>query len=408
MQSTKSSRSSVVVSAISIAVLFLLTGTLALAQTEKVLYSFQGGADGSSPSIVLVADSAGNLYGTTSDGGASACDEGCGTVFELSPGPGGQWTKSVLYSFQGGSDGAVPTAGVIFDAAGNLYGTTSVGGKDHDGTVFELSPSGSGWTETTLYTFTNKKDGGYPIAGLLRDSAGNLFGTTLFGGHAHGGVVFKLTLSGGSWSESVLHAFTGRKDGIDPESGLIMDEDGVLYGSTDSTVFRLTPPSPGHPKWMFKVLSTPDGGPIGPATLFGGNNGVLYGTQKFGTGPANAGAAFQVAPPARHGHWTGSSIYVFNGGSDGLYPYGGVIGDAAGNLYGTTSGDGHASFGTVFKLTPPAQGSNWTKTNLYSFKGGTDGSLPYSGLLLGSGGVLYGTTTAGGSSGNGTVFEILP
>ena len=384
-----------------------MASTFSVAQTEKVLYSFQGGADGANPSISLVTDSAGNLFGTTSDGGTGACDGGCGTVFELTP-SGGQWTKSVIYSFQGGADGVVPAAGLIFDQAGNLYGTTVVGGTHFDGTVFQLTRSGGTWTETVLHSFTGK-DGSYPTASLVRDNAGNLYGTTLFGGHAHGGTAFKLTLSGGVWTETVLHNFIGRKDGIDPAAAMILDQNGVLYGTTmGDTVFKLTPPAPGHPKWMFKTLFTLNDGPLSNGTLLAGKDGVLYGTQEFGVGPANAGAVFQLTPPAKHGAWTETTIYQFGGGSDGLYPYAGVIADAAGNLYGATSGDDQTSLGTVFQLTPPKQGGNWTKTTLYAFTGGNDGLGPGAGLIFGQGGVLYGTTAGGGSSGDGTVFEIVP
>ena len=384
----------------------LFTG-IAIAQTEKVLYSFQGGNDGTNPSTGLVADSSGNLFGTTTDGGSA----GNGVVYELSPSQGGGWTQSVTYTFHG-ADGAAPAAGLIFDGAGNLYGTTSTGGKDHAGTVFQLTPSGGVWTETVLHSFTDK-DGSHPTASLVFDQTGNLYGTTLFGGSTHGGTVFQLKLSGGAWTETVLHTFTGRNDGIDPAAGLIVDQKGALYGTTmGGNVFKMTPPTPGHTKWTFKSLYNlgvgQDGGPLSPGTLLAGKNGVLYGTQKFGNGPANAGAVFQLAP-GKHGAWTATTIYRFAGGSDGLYPYAGVIADGAGNLYGTTAGDGQIYFGTVYKLTPPAQnGGNWTKTTLYAFTGGQDGSGPFAPLILGNGGGLYGTTTAGGAFGNGTVFEIVP
>jgi len=387
-------------------VLLFMGSAIAIAQTEEVLYSFQGGNDGINPSTGLIADSAGNLFGTTTEGGSA----GYGVVYELSPSQGGGWTESVIYSFQG-ADGAAPEAGLIFDQAGNLYGTTSTGGKYHVGTVFQLAPSGGVWTETVLHSF-NDKDGSHPLASLIFDQAGNVYGTTLFGGPSHGGVVFQLKLSAGVWTETVLHTFSGRKDGIDPAAGLIVDQNGVLYGTTMAgNVFRLTPPMQGHTKWTFKSLynfgSGPDGGPLGDGTLLAGRNGALYGTQKFGNGPANAGAVFQLAP-GKHGTWIATTIYRFGGGSDGLYPYAGVIADGAGNLYGTTSGDGQTYFGTVYKLTPPQQGGGWTKTTLNAFTGGQDGSGPYAGLIFGNGGVLYSTTTGGGSSGNGTVFEIVP
>jgi uncharacterized repeat protein (TIGR03803 family) len=407
MQATKFFRGTTLV-AILVGVLHFVGSALAIAQTEKVLYSFQGGTDGTNPSTGLVADSAGNLFGTTTDGGS----EGCGVVFELQPSPGGGWTESVIYTFHCGADGAAPAAGLIFDQAGNLYGTTLTGGgKHHDGTVFELTPSGGGWTETVLHTFTDK-DGAYPAASLTFDRAGNLYGTTLFGGRSHNGAVFQLSLSGGVWTETVLHSFTGRNDGIDPAASMIVDQNGVLYGTTMAgNVFKMTPPTQGHTRWTFKSLynfgSGPDGGPLSPGTLLTGNNGVLYGTQKFGNGPANAGAVFQLAP-GKHGTWTATTIYRFAGGSDGLYPYAGVIADGVGNLYGTTAGDGQTYLGTVYKLTPPQQGGAWTKTTLYAFTGGQDGSGPYAGLIFGKGGGLYSTTAGGGSSGNGTVFEIIP
>lgn len=399
--------------AISFGVLQFMGSGVAVAQTENVLYSFQGGSDGTNPSTGLVADSSGNLFGTTTEGGGA----GCGVVYELKAAHGGGWTESVIYTFLCGADGAGPTAGLIFDQLGNLYGTTLTGGIHHDGTVFELTPSGGAWIETTLHTFIGK-DGSYPAASLVFDTAGNLYGTTLFGGHAHGGVVFQLTPSGGMWTESVLHNFTGRKDGIDPAASLIFypngDQNSVLYGTTmGGTVFKLTPPKAGHPKWMFKNVFTFDGGeddgPLSAGTLLAGKNGVLYGTQKFGNGPANAGAVFQLTPPAKHGAWTATTIYRFGGGSDGLYPYAGVIADAAGSLYGTTTGDGQTSYGTVFRLTPPAQqGGDWTKTTLYSFSGGGDGSGPGAGLIFGKGGALFSTTAGGGAFGDGTVFEIVP
>jgi uncharacterized repeat protein (TIGR03803 family) len=395
--------------AFSVGVLQFIGSGVAVAESENVLHSFRGGSDGTNPSTGLVADSAGNLFGTTTEGGSA----GCGVVYELKASHGGRWTESVIYTFLCGADGAAPSAGLVFDAAGNLYGTTLTGGKNHDGTVFELMHSGGSWTETTLHTFSGK-DGSYPAAGLVFDQAGNLYGTTLFGGHAHGGVAFQLTLSGGAWTETVLHNFTGRKDGIDPAASLILDQSGVLYGTTmGGTIFELMPPKAGLTKWMFKNVFVFDGGqddgPLSAGTLLLGKNGVLYGTQKFGNGPANAGAVFQLTPPAKQGAWSETTIYRFIGGSDGLYPFAGVISDAAGNLYGTTAGDGKATFGTVFKLSPPAQqGSDWAKTTLYAFSGGADGSGPGAGLIFGKGGALLSTTAGGGAFGDGTVFEVVP
>ena len=412
----KKSSHTILLFAILLAIL-VCTGS-AMAQTERVLYSFQGGSDGINPTTSLIADSAGNLFGTTTDGGSGNCDGGCGVVFELKPAHGGGWTESIIHTFQGGTDGAFPYAGLIFDQAGNLYGTTlSGGGKSHDGTVFELTPSGKTWTETVLHSFTGK-DGSYPIAGLVFDPAGNLYGTTLFGGPTQGGTVFQLSLSGGVWKETVLHSFNGRYDGIDPAASMIFDpntgQNGVLYGTTmGGNVFKLTPPAAGKTRWTLKSIYTDhggqDGGEISPGTLLADKNGALYATRQYG-GPANAGAVFQLTPPAKkNGAWTATTIYRFGGGSDGLYPFGGVIADAAGNLYGTTAGDDQTSHGTVFQLTPPAQqGGSWTKTTLYAFTGGSDGSAPNAGLIFGKGGVLYSTSAGGGASSKGTVFEIVP
>jgi uncharacterized repeat protein (TIGR03803 family) len=174
----------------------IMGSAIAIAQTEKVLHSFEGGNDGTNPSTGLVADSAGNLFGTTTEGGR----RGYGVVYELSPSQGGVWTETVIYSFQG-ADGAAPAAGLIFGQAGTLYGTTSTGGKYDVGTVFQLAPSGGVWTETVLHSF-NHKDGSHPVASLVFDQAGNLYGTTLFGGPTQGGTVFQLKLSGGVWTET--------------------------------------------------------------------------------------------------------------------------------------------------------------------------------------------------------------
>jgi uncharacterized repeat protein (TIGR03803 family) len=396
-----------------VVILLFLGRAIASAPSERVIYSFQGGTDGTNPSTALVADRAGNLFGTTTEGGSGKCTGGCGTVFELKPAPGGSWTETVLYSFQGGDDGAAPAAGLVFDRAGNLYGTTIGGGPSLDGTVFQLMRSDGSWKETVLHRFTGS-DGAYPVDSLILDDAGNLYGTTVFGGRFNGGTVFQLTHSG-TWTEAVLYHFTGGNDGLDPEAGLSLDQRGALYGTTIAgNVFKLTPPASGATKWSLKVLYTFDGGVNGgqlsPGTLLAGKNGVLYGTQKFGGGPANAGAVYQLTPPATHGGpWTETTLYRFTGEADGAYPLAGVIADSAGNLLGTTTGNGRANQGTVFQLTPPATpDAAWTETTLHTFSGGADGSGPGANLIFGKGGALYSTTAGGGSSGKGTIFRIVP
>jgi uncharacterized repeat protein (TIGR03803 family) len=313
-------------------------------------------------------------------------------------------------------------AGLVLDQAGNLYGTTLGGGESLDGVVFQLTPPtapGGAWTETVIHTFSGSPDGEYPVAPMIFDSAGNLYGTTVFGGgHGSLGTVFQLmppAAPGGTWTETVLYRFTGRNDGLDPEAGLIMDRNGALYSTTGGdTVFKLTPPAPGQTAWTFKLLYAftggADRGPLSAGNLLAGKHGVLYGTQKFGGSPANAGTVFQLTPPAQGGGpWTETPIHKFAGGADGAYPLAGVIADRQGNLYGTTSGGGAFGNGTVFKMTPPAApGAAWTKTILHSFRGGSDGSGPSANLIFGKGGALYSTTAGGGELGSGTIFKVVP
>jgi uncharacterized repeat protein (TIGR03803 family) len=224
---------------------------------ETVLYSFSCGADGALPFAGLISDDAGNLYGTTYQGGKAnkSCQYGCGVVFELSPSSSGTWTETVIYSFNGGSDGSNPVGGVAMDAAGNLFGTTANGGPDNYGTVFKLTPRSGAWEEILLHTFTGGSDGAYPYAGVTLDSADNVYGTAESGGNTNDclggggcGVVFKFARVGGKWKETVLHAFTGRSDGEIPEAPLKLGRDGNLYGTAvfggafgGGTVFRVTP-----------------------------------------------------------------------------------------------------------------------------------------------------------------------
>jgi len=276
---------------------------------ERVLYSFTGGVDGKYPEAGLIFDTAGNLYGTTIQGGAN---DG-GTIFKLTPNSNGSGTESVLYSFTGGADGFEPNADLIFDLAGNLYGTTPWGGAQGGfGTAFKLKQNSDGsWTETVLYSFSGGVDGAIPVAALIFDVAGNLYGTTRLGGAANGfGAVFELTPnSDGSWTESVLHSFN-HHDGAFPYAGLIFDDVGNLYGTTSEggnlscrrghgcgTVFKLTPNSKGS--WAYsrphaflgKSASTPYSG------LVLHNDGYLYGmTNDCGSGTGCHGVVFKLTP----------------------------------------------------------------------------------------------------------------
>jgi uncharacterized repeat protein (TIGR03803 family) len=396
--------------------------------TLTTLYSFGGGSDGAE-SASLIADASGNLYGTTTSGGT-----GSGTVFMLTPPTmsGRPWTETVLYTFAGGSDGANPIVGLIADTSGNLYGTTTSGGSTGNGTVFKLTPpttSGGPWSETVIWSFT-ASDGAQPFAGLIADVSGNLYGTTYAGGlpfvdglRPNWGKVFRLTpptTSGGPWTETVLYTFAGGSDGANPLGGLIADASGNLYGTTlfggtgKGTVFKLTPPTTSGGPWTETVLYTFTGPPDGAnprGNLMFDVAGDLYGTTLWG-GTGN-GTVFKLTPPTTSGRpWTETLLYTFAGGSDGGQPFGGLIADGSGNLYGTTSGVGRygtvsTSNGTVFKLTPPTtNGGPWTETVLWSFTSGSDGGYPEGGLIAADASdELYGTTLWGGA-GYGTVFRL--
>jgi uncharacterized repeat protein (TIGR03803 family) len=411
-----------------IVTLVLATGAWT-ASNYKILHVFKNASDGANPYGNLVLDAAGNLYGVTINGGVG----GGGVVFKLTPNAhpnpdGCCWTESVLHSFTG-EDGAVPYAGLIFDAAGNLYGTTTGGGADNDGVVFKLTPNPDGtWTESVLHSFTGG-DGAYPWGPLIFDAVGNLYGMTTLGGADGDGVVFKLTPNpDGTWTESVLHSFTGA-DGFNEfgSAGLIFDADGNLYGTTvwggpswdpgeggfgAGVVFKLTP-NPDE-TWTESVLfnficvrllcgGNPDAGLIFDAA------GNLYSTA-YGGGADSDGVVFKLTPNP-DGTWTESVLYSFTG-RDGATPVAGLIFDAAGNLYGTTYYGGSNSrkecgfsgCGVVFKLTPTSRG--WTETVLHTFWG--YGANPHGGVIMDAAGNLYGTTYAGSGTNNGLVFEITP
>jgi uncharacterized repeat protein (TIGR03803 family) len=383
------------------------------------LYNFSGGANGANPYGGLVADSSGSLYGTTGAGGSSTnCNlgSGCGTVFMLtSP----SWTETILYSFQGGSvgDGSGPQSGLVFDSKGALYGATASGGKYGFGTVFKLTPPaqpGGTWTESILYSFNGGSAGSNPASGLIFDGT-TLCGTTPYGGASGFGVIFKLTPKAKlPWTEAVLYNFTGLADGGRPYGGLVLDAKS-LYGTTldggpssEGAIFKLTPGAKASEPWTETVLHGFTGGSDGGkpyAGLLLGKAGVLYGSTGLG-GSGGYGTVFQLTPPPKGGvTWTETVLYNFTGGADGSYARYGVIADAAGNLYGTT-GVGASNAGVVFELTPVKTGP-WTESVLWSFTGGADGGDTTAGLLL-SGGVLYGTTSLGGAYSDGTVFSVTP
>jgi uncharacterized repeat protein (TIGR03803 family) len=410
------------------------------AASRKNLHTFGGDPDGAGPESDLVMDAQGNLYGTTYLGGTGPCDGGCGTVFELSPDAAGGYTERVIHSFEGSLvDGQMPEAPLIFDAEGNLYGTTLSGGQKVTaaaGTVFKLTRHpGGDWTETVLHSFNGAldggKDGGQPQAGLIFDAAGNLYGTTAGGGTGAGcvggngcGTVFELSpAAGGAWHETILHNFTNdHTDGWIPQSTLIMDAAGSLYGTTfyggsspagGGTVFRLSRTSNG---WQEDILynfrCAADGCSPYSGVAFDAD-GNLYGTTVGGGANPARGVVYKLAPAAA-GAWTQSVLHAFGEtSSDGILPYGKPIVDAAGNVYGTTfyGGGGESSVcsdgcGTVFKLTPNGAGG-YTESILSRFGNGSQGSSPLTGLLMDGAGNLYGTAAFGGAHGGGVVFEII-
>jgi uncharacterized repeat protein (TIGR03803 family) len=395
----------------------------------KTLYKFTGGKDGGAPTGSLIFDAAGNLYGTTQDGGGdpNCAFGGCGTVFKLTPTSNGSWTESVLYSFKYGlRDGARPYAGLVFDHSGNLYGTTQAGGFDGYGVVFELSPNTDGsWTESIPYEFTNYPGGQTPFSGLILDQAGSLYGTTNHGGSsAHpDGVIFKLTPNG----ESALYDFCSLPkcaDGAYPFAGLIFDQAGNLYGTTiddgprgHGVVFQLTPNSDGS--WTESVLGSFPGIQYGRHPYAGVTFdavGNLYGTTEGGGNlsqcdGSGCGVVFRLTPNA-HGSWPEKVLHHFTGGTDGGNPFAAVIFDRSGNLYGTALRGGNVTdckggCGVVYKLTPNLKGP-WKETVLHSFTG-SNGEYPQGGLILdAAGGNLYGTTVGDGITSFGSVFEITP
>ena len=350
-----------------------------------VLYTFTGGADGASPNGII-QDAAGNLYGTTYGGGA----DGVGVVFKLDR----RGNETVLYSFTGNADGGYPTWGVIQDWFGNLYGTASSGGAAGSGVVFKLDRRGN---ETVLYSFTGGADGGYPYAGVTEDWAGNLYGTTSFGGADGAGVTFKLDPRG---NETVLHSFTYGADGGYPFAGLIIDFFGNLYGDASSAgtagagvLFKIDPA--GHQTVMYSFPGSDGSNPLSGVIQDAAGN--LYGTTTGG-GPVNAGVVYKLDAT---GHET--LLHSFTGGADGGSPQSRLIQDSAGYFYGTTQSGGAAGQGTVYKL----DGSG-DETVLYSFTGGADGAAPSAGLIQDSAGNFYGTTSNGGSAGVGVVFKLDP
>ncbi len=399
---------------------FALIVTLAQAasaQTFSVLHNFTDGADGANPRATLTVGPGGVLYGTAEDGGP----HGYGTVFRLNE-VNSAWVFSTLFGFTGGSDGGDPIGGVVFGAGGALYGTTQQGGVNNNGVVFALRPPSTicrslscYWNETVLHTFTGTPDGFNPwVEDLIFDGAGNIYGTTTNGGVHGGGTVFELTPSGGGYTESVLYNFAGSPDGSWPFAGVTLDSAGNLYGTTGNggtgqgcewgcgTAFQLTP---SNGNWQENILVNFDFGragleggyfPYSPLALDASGN--FYGTTIYSGQNSLNGIVFKLTPSG--GGFTTSLVYAF---PSGCQPYGGVTLDSAGNIFGTCLGADY-----VFELTNCNQ--SCVLIDLHDFNG-RDGDMPYGPPVIDANGNLYGTTMYGGTSDNcqlgcGVVWEI--
>jgi uncharacterized repeat protein (TIGR03803 family) len=403
--------------------LFLFAANVvANAQRESVIYSFTGTkGDGAVPYTELTTDKAGNLYGTTTDGGLAS-----GVVYELSPpvSPDTNWTETVLVEF-GVSNGDDPEGPLTIDAAGNLYGTTTFGGSSPNcqggcGIVYELSPPaapGGEWTQTVLYSFSGQ-DGQEPYAGVVVDRFGNLYGATRMGGESASGVVFEVSppsSPGGAWSERSLYEFSGQGDGGDPLGTLVFDAVGNLYGTTRlggtfglGTAFELVLAGPGQ--YTEKVLHSFGGGADGSDVVSGLlllKSGVLAGTAQLG-GAHAGGMAFALTPPAQQGgEWIYTDLHDFGAfKNDGTNPQASLtLGNRV--LYGTTAQGGSSGSGTVFALMPTD--GVWIEKVLYYFGGplGTNGAVPHAAVLIHDG-ALFGAAEEGGECEIcGVVYELL-
>jgi uncharacterized repeat protein (TIGR03803 family) len=380
----------------------ILVATLAIwcangfCATQQLLYNFSNHQDGGHPNWGLIADPSGNLYGTTGSGGS-----GFGTVFELSPDGGGSWSYTVLYTFTGKSDGRYPSGPLLRDEEGNLYGTTQGGGAHGVGVVFELSLHGGSWQETALYSFRGGADGKFPIAGVVMDKDKNLFGTTYSG--FKNGTVYELTAVQGVWGKRVLDRV--------PTSGagLTLDATGNLYLASYYNVFKLTPN--GNGTWTPTVIHTSSGFPKDgywneSAPVFD-HAGNLYGCTAAG-GRNDEGILYRLIPQT-NGTWK-EQILVTYAGRNGSSPGANLIIDESGNIYGTTSWGGSHAYGTAFELVSSTRGFH--NTILWNFDA-NDGLNPSGSLVLDSAGNLYGTASKGGTTVNqdwgfGVVFKVAP
>jgi len=389
----------------------LATTQSAEAQNYHVLYSFTGGNDGADPVAGVTLDSAGNLYGTAATGGARSC----GTVYRLTPSGSFSLLYTFQGQSWGQTDGCAPWARVVFGPDGNLYGTTHSGGNGDGcrelhgcGTVFRVKPQ-PGTLEAILHRF-GTYDGSDPFYGdLTFDQGGNLYGVTRNGGANLQGAVFKLTPGGGVWTENVVYSFAGAPDGAAPANGVVLDAAGNLYGTTSAggtngwgTVFELKPSGSGWSEGILHSFQSGSDGLTPTGSVFLDGTGRVFGSTL--TGGTGGGIVYQLLPSGG-GNWSLTPLYDFTGITFGG-SYHTLIMDNAGNLYGTASADGSHQQGSVFKLT--WSNGSWIYQSLHDFTGGSDGGVPYGTLVIDARGNIYGTASAGGAYGNGLVFEITP
>ncbi|MGA9964130.1 MAG: choice-of-anchor tandem repeat GloVer-containing protein [Terriglobales bacterium] len=393
------------------AVVFALALT-AWASTEKVLWNFAGGSDGSGPwSNYFISDAKGNLYAATAAGGTYSA----GTVFMLSP----AGKETVLYEFTGSNgDGNAPHGRLAFDAKGNIHGTTQGGGTNGTGTVYRLSPkSGGGWTEKVIYNFSaTGADGTAPSAGMTIAADGTMYSTTPDGGALGAGTVFSLKKTSKGWKQTVIQNLNGSSNGGFPYEGLMMDTAGNLYGaaptggaSGQGVIYRLSHTTKG---WVETVLHSfsgqnGDGAGLYWIDLISDKSGNIYGATSFG-GTNGTGTVWELVYSKTKKTYSESILYEFgaSGSGDGNNPYGGLAMDIKGNLYGTTLYGGPSNIGTFYKLTK--QGKTWKETVLHSFVGGNDGNEPTGNPYIDATGRLYGMTQTGGKSNLGIVYRITP
>jgi uncharacterized repeat protein (TIGR03803 family) len=383
------------------------------ASTEKVVWDFKGGSDGSGPwSNYFISDAKGNLYAATAAGGTY----GAGTVFMLSP----TGKETILYEFKGQSngDGTGPHGHLTFDAKGNIYGTTQGGGTNGTGTVYKLSPkTGGGWTEKVIYTFSaTGADGTGPSAGMTIAADGTMYSTTPDGGAFGAGTVFSLKKTSTGWKQTVIQNLNGSSNGGYPYEGLMMDAAGNLYGaaptggaSGQGVIYRLSRTKKG---WADKVLhsftnANGDGSGLYWIDLISDTSGNIYGATSFG-GTNGTGMVWELVYSETKKSYSERILYEFgaSGSGDGNNPYGGLAMDSEGNLYGTTLYGGTSNIGTSYKLTK--DGKTWKETILHTFAGANDGAQSTGNPYIDAKGRVWGMTETGGTSDLGVVYRITP